>query len=49
MPETVMKKALLDTYGMSVEELKRQYFFGQLKDDETPRQFEAHLTGYVDQ
>ena len=44
-----MKKALLEAFGLSVEELKRQYFSAELKKDETPSQFAARLTGYFDQ
>ena len=44
-----MKKALLEAFGLSVEELKRQYFSAELKRDETPSQFAARLTGYFDQ
>lgn len=43
-----MKKALLDAYGMNVEQLKEQFFSARLKDDETPSQFAARLTGYKD-
>ena len=44
-----MKEALLAAYGMSVDELKKQFFTAAIKDDETAVQFAARLKGYFDQ
>ena len=44
-----MKNALLAAYGMSVDQLKRQFFSAKLNDDETAIQFAARLKGYFEQ
>ena len=44
-----MKEALLAAYGMSVDDLKRQFFSATLGEDETAIQFAARLKGYFNQ
>ena len=44
-----MKNALLSAYGMSVDELKKQFFTASISDDETAIQFGARLKGYFEQ
>ena len=44
-----MRKALLAAYGMSVDELKEQFFSAKLGEDETAIQFAARIKGYFNQ
>ena len=44
-----MKEALLAAYGLSVDELKKQFYSAKLNGDETASQFAARLKGYFEQ
>ncbi|KAK3881580.1 hypothetical protein Pcinc_013962 [Petrolisthes cinctipes] len=44
-----MKKALLQAYGLTVDDARNQFWRASLQDKETVAQFSARLTSYLDQ
>ena len=44
-----MKEALLAAYGLSTDDLKKQFFSAGIREDETGSQFAARIKGYFQQ